>query len=110
LGVRNREFNRIDSLVVDLDPGSRGMALLAALCALWHRLPVIVVTALEENHVKPMVLRHGAVACLGKPLSIERLRRVIDRFVRPENAQEISCDPWGRPFGGETEMKNAAHA
>ena len=110
LGFLNREFNRIDSLIVDVETGSRGMALLAALSALWHRLPVIVVTALEENHVKPMVLRHGAVACLGKPLSIERLRRVIDRFVRPENAQEISCDPWGRPFGGETEMKNAAHA
>ena len=86
------------------------MALLAALCALWHRLPVIVVTALEENHIKPMVLRHGAVACLGKPLSIERLRQVIDCFIRGENDQEISCDPWGHPFGRETEMKNAAHA
>jgi len=70
LGVRNREFNRIDSLVVDLDPGSRGMALLAALCALWHRLPVIVAIGLEESHMKPVVLRHGAVACLGKPLSL----------------------------------------
>ncbi len=110
LGFLNREFNRIDSLIVDVETGSRGMALLAALCALWHRLPVIVVTALEEDHVKPMVLRHGAVACLGKPLSSERLRRVIDCFVRDENDQEISCDPWGRPFGGETEIKNAAHA
>ena len=106
LSFLNREFNRIDSLVVDVDPGSRGMAL----CALWHRLPVIVVTALEENHIKPMVLRHGAVACLGKPLSVERLRQVIDCFVRGENDQEISCDPWGHPFGRETEMKNAAHA
>jgi len=70
LGFLNREFDRIDSLVVDLDPGSHGMALLAALCALWRRLPVIVVTALEESHMKPVVLRHGAVACLGKPLSL----------------------------------------
>ena len=70
LGFLNREFDRIDSLVVDLDSGSHGMALLAALCALWRRLPVIVVTALEESHMKPVVLRHGAVACLGKPLSL----------------------------------------
>ena len=45
LGFLNRKFNRIGSLVVDVDPGSHGMALLAALCALWHRLPVIVLTA-----------------------------------------------------------------
>jgi DNA-binding response OmpR family regulator len=107
----NREFDRIDSLVVDVDPGSDGMAMLAALYALWHRLPVIVLTAaVEETQMKPVVLRHGAVACLGKPLSIERLRGVIDRFVRPENDQEISCDPWGHPCGRETEMKNVAYA
>lgn len=73
-------------------------------------LPVIVLTALEESHMKPVVLRHGAVACLGKPLSIDRLRRVIERFVRDENDQEISCDSWGHPYGRETEMENAVHA
>ena len=105
-----REFDRIDILVVDLDPGSHGMALLSALGALRRRPPIIVLTALEESHLEPMAARHGAVACLGKPLSIERLRRVIDRFVRPENDQEISCDPWGHPCGRDTEVENAAHA
>ena len=109
-GFLNREFDRIDSLVVDVDPGSHGMALLAALGALRRRLPVIVLTALEESHMEPVAARHGAVACLGKPFSIERLRAVIDRFVRPENDQEISCDPWGHPCGCETEVENAAHA
>ena len=106
----NREFDRIDSLVVDVDPGSHGMALLSALGALRRRPPVIVLTALEESHMEPVAARHGAVACLGKPLSIERLRRVIDRFVRPENDQEISCDPWGHPCGRDMEVENAAHA
>ena len=107
----NREFDCIDSLVVDVDPGSDGTALLATLCALWHRLPVIVLTAaVEESHMKPVVLRYGAVACLGKPFSVERLTRVIDRFVRSENDQEVSCDPWGHPFGHETEMENVAYA
>jgi DNA-binding response OmpR family regulator len=110
LGFLNREFDRIDSLVVDVDPSSHGMALLAALCALWHRLPVIALTALDESQMKPVVLRHGAVACLGKPLSIERLRRVIERFVQSENAQEISCDHWGHPCGRDAEVENAAHA
>mgnify|MGYP003576367676 CR=1 FL=1 len=106
----NRELQRIDSLVVDLDPGNHGMALLGALCTLWYPLPLIVLTDMEESHMKPVMLRHGAVACLDKPLSIERLRQMIDRFVESENDQEISCDPWGHPFGRETEMENAAHA
>ncbi len=109
-GFLNREFDRIDSLVVDVDPGSHGMALLAALGALRRRPPIIVLTALEESHMEPVAARHGAVGCLGKPLSIERLRAVIDRFVRSENDQEISCDSWGHPFGLETELENAAHA
>src|SRR5262245_19877863 len=71
----NREFDCVDSLIVDLDSGDHGMALLEAVCTLWYRLPVIVLTALEESHMKPVMLRHGVVACLGKPLSIERLRQ-----------------------------------
>ena len=110
LGFLNHEFDRIDCLIVDIDPGSHGMALLAALCALWRHLPVIVLTASEESYVKPVVSRHGADACLGKPLSIERLRRVIDCLVRDESDQEISCDLWGHPFGRATEIENAAHA
>jgi len=106
----NREFDRIDSLIVDLDSGDHGMALLDAVCTLWYRLPVIVLTALEESQMKPVILRHGAVACMGKPLSIERLRQMIDRFIRSENDQEISCDPWGHPCGRETEIENAANA
>jgi DNA-binding NtrC family response regulator len=109
-GFLNREFDRIDSLVVDVDPGSHGMALLAALGALRRRPPVIVLTALEESHMEPVAARHGAVACLGKPFSIERLRRVIDRFDQPKNDRGISCDPWGHPCGCETEVENVAHA
>ena len=106
----NREFDPIDSLVVDVDPGSHGMALLSALGALRRRPPVIVLTALEESHMEPVAARHGAVACLGKPFSIERLRAVIDRFVRSENDQGISCDPWGHPCGCETEVENVTYA
>jgi DNA-binding NtrC family response regulator len=109
-GFLNREFDRIDSLVVDVDPGRQGMALLAALGALRRRPPVIVLTALEESHMAPVAARHGAVACLGKPLSIERLREEIDRAVLSENDQEISCDPWGHPCGHATQLENAARA
>jgi DNA-binding response OmpR family regulator len=109
-GFLNREFDCIDCLIVDVDQGSHGMALLTALCTLWRRLPVIVVTGSEESHMKAAVLRLGADACLGKPLSIERLRAVIDSFVRSERDQEISCDPWGHPCGRDTEVERTVHA
>ena len=60
--------------------------------------------------MEPVAARHGAVACLGKPVSIERLRAVIDRVIRDERGQEISCDPWAYPCGRETEVENGAHA
>jgi DNA-binding NtrC family response regulator len=106
----HHEFDGIDSLVVDLDPGSHGMAFLEALGGLRRRPPVIVLTALEESHMAPVTARHGAVACLGKPFSIERLKAAIDRAIRPQNDQKISCDPWGHPCGLETEVENGAHA
>ena len=57
-----------------------------------------------------MDVRAAVALEAGKPLSIERLRRVIDRFVQPENDQETSCDPWGHPCGRDMEVENAAHA
>lgn len=31
------------------------------------RLPVVVLTSLEENYMAPLAQRHGAVGCLAKP-------------------------------------------
>jgi DNA-binding response OmpR family regulator len=100
LGFLNRESDRIDSLVVDVDPGSDGMTLLAALCALWRHLPVIVLTGLEESHMKPIVSRHGADACLGKPVAIDRLKRAIESVTEDKSGHDLSCDPWGHPCRG----------
>ena len=105
-----REFDRIDGLVIDVDPGSHGMALLAAVNALLCRPPFIVLTALEESHMAPVATRYGAAACLGKPFSIDRLRAVIDRFIRRENDRKISCATWEPPCGCEAEVENGVHA
>ncbi len=95
-----REFDRIDSIIVDVDPGSHGMALLEAVSALHRRPPIIVLTALEESDMEPVVARHGAAACLGKPISIDRLRATIDRITGGEEraGQEIyPATPGGIP-------------
>ena len=104
-----REFDEIDSLIVDVDPGSHGLALLEAIGALHCRPPIIVLTALEESHMEPVVARHGAAACLGKPISIDQLCAAIKRVTGGETHGE-SSDPWGHPRENEKEVKNGAHA
>ncbi len=108
--VLSHEFDRIDTLIVDVDSGSRGLALLKAISALHRRPPIIVLTALEESHMEPVVVRHGAAACLGKPLSIERLQAVIDFISGRDTGQEVSSDPWGHPRDQGKEVENGAHA
>ncbi|MEO8044174.1 MAG: response regulator [Spartobacteria bacterium] len=105
----SREFDEIDALMVDVDPGSHGLALLAAISALHCRPPIIVLTALEESHMEPVVARHGAAACLGKPISIDRLCAAIDRVTGGETHAE-SSDTWGHLRESKMEVENGAPA
>lgn len=72
-----------DLAIVDLDPGMHGTALLEAMA---DRLPVIVITSLEENYLQPIASRRGARACLAKPFSAERLAKVIETLLQPSTA------------------------
>ncbi len=105
----SREFDEIDSLIVDVDPGSHGLGLLEAISALHCRPPIIVLTALEESHMEPVVTRHGAAACLGKPISIDRLCAAI-RLVTGGEHHGQSSDPWGHPRADREEVENGAPA
>ena len=103
------EFDQIDLLIVDVDPGSHGLALLEAVGALHRRPPIIVLTALEESHMEPIVAQHGAAACLGKPISLNLLVAAIERIVGREHGME-SSDSWGHPHGNKEEVENGAPA
>lgn len=70
----------VDLAIIDLDPGMHGAALLEAA---GDRLPVIVITSLEENYMHPVAVRHGAVACLAKPFAAERLEEAIAQALKP---------------------------
>lgn len=88
-------------IMVDLDPGSHGMALLEAISACAVRPPVIVLTALEEAYMAPIAREHGADACLGKPLTVEKTAAAIDRAL---THRSLTSDAWGhetprRPSG-----------
>ena len=86
----------IDLVVLDADPGGHPMALLEAMSGYSNPPPVVVLTGLEEEYMSGVVAGHGAAACIGKPLSVEKLRSIIARL-SPERRGRCgcSCDAWG---------------
>lgn len=76
----------IDLAIIDLDPGMHGAALLEAA---GDRLPVLVLTSLEENYMRPVAKGHGARSCLTKPFNPAQLRAAIEELLptpaRPES-------------------------
>ena len=95
-------------VVLDVDPGVHGMAVLEALDAWGPAPPVIVISSLEEAHLEPVALAHGAQECFGKPVSIERLKTAIAKLARPPEARVHQCDRWGHPCKGCSERSGAA--
>jgi DNA-binding response OmpR family regulator len=84
-------------IVLDVDPGVHGMAVLEALEAWGPAPPVIVISSLEEANLKPVALAHGAKECFGKPVSTERLKTATLKFARTPEADACQCDVWGHP-------------
>ncbi|HEV2047362.1 MAG TPA: response regulator [Chthoniobacterales bacterium] len=84
-------------VVLDVDPGVHGMAVLEALDAWDPAPPVIVISSLEEAHLAPVTRAHGAQECFGKPVSIERLKTAIAKLARPPEARVHQCDRWDHP-------------
>jgi FixJ family two-component response regulator len=87
------DFENVIVIILEVDPRMHGMAILEASDVCENSPPIIVVSALEEHRLGPVVQRHGAMACLGKPLSFTRLARALDQAV--ERAAAPSCDLWG---------------
>jgi DNA-binding NtrC family response regulator len=94
-------------IVLDVDPGVHGMAVLEALEAWGPAPPVIVISSLEEARLRPVALAHGAKECFGKPVSTERLKRAIVKFTRTPEADAFQCDVWGHPYKDCTKRPRA---
>jgi FixJ family two-component response regulator len=66
-------------LILDIAmPGMSGPDLERELARQEHRIPIIFITALGEDTVRPQLLQHGAVACLTKPFSDAALYEALD--------------------------------
>ena len=70
----------VDVILLDLDPDIQGMALLNTLDAGSRRVPLIALTSLDVDYVKPIVTQHGATECLGKPVTVPQLVAAIEKF------------------------------
>lgn len=93
--ILQAEMGELDAVVLDMDPGAHAMALLEAIAGYDARPPVIVVTALEEEYMKSIAARHGASACVGKPLTVEKMRFTLAHLPRDVGRGGCSCDAWG---------------
>jgi DNA-binding response OmpR family regulator len=85
------QMQRLDLVIVDVDPGAHGLALLEAISGCADRPPILVITALEETYMKPISKRHGAAACLGKPITVQRLCSSLNDV----SQRSLTCDRWG---------------
>lgn len=70
-------IHNVDVIIIDLDPGVHGLALLSALEVCDKSIPVITITGLDPDYIRPVVRRHGAQDCLGKPVGVEELVEAI---------------------------------
>ena len=90
--IIQKEIWHLNIIIVDIDPGAHGVALLEAMSACAERPPMIVVTALEEVYMKPIATVHGAAACIGKPLRLEQL---LLAFENVDLHRGLTSDRWG---------------
>ena len=89
--ILKNKMQRLDVVIVDVDPGAHGLALLEAINGCADRPPIVVITALEETYMKPIAMEHGAAACLGKPIMIQKISSALNAV----STQARTCDRWG---------------
>jgi DNA-binding response OmpR family regulator len=82
-------------VLVDVDPGSHGLALLEAISGCGERPPMIVLTGLEESYMNAIACEHGAALCLSKPISPLRLSVALRNV---SSGRILTCDHWGHPL------------
>ena len=104
----HEDFENVAAIVLDVDPGVHGMAILEALDACENMPPIIVVSALEEHRLSSVVKEHGAIACLGKPLSLMRLEHAVADALTLKVRTAPRCDVWGHivTCGGSCARRN----
>jgi DNA-binding NtrC family response regulator len=85
------EIRHLDVIIVDVDPGVHGLALLEAISGYEERPPMIALTGLEETYMQSIAAGHDAADCLGKPVSIDKLKSALEKSM----SRMKTSDRWG---------------
>jgi FixJ family two-component response regulator len=92
--------------IVDVDAQVHGATLLNALSFCADRIPIVVITNLEQADMEPVARSKGAVACLGKPVTKDQILELIDRWADRAPAQTLPREvPIFQPRGPEPGAK-----
>ncbi len=76
----NARFSSKDCLILDVRmPGMTGLELLDHLAQTGNEIPTILITAHEEEYIRPPN-RPAVVACLQKPFDDEEILGIIDQM------------------------------
>ena len=73
------DLHRTDCLVLDVAmPGMTGPDLQRELARRGHRMPIVFITAHQDETIRPRLIADGAVACLFKPFSETALLEALN--------------------------------
>ena len=85
--LRSGQLRDTSCLVVDVQmPGMNGLQLQSHLAAAGCGIPIIFITAYENEESHRQVIQAGAVALLGKPFSDEQLLKAIRSALRHDKS------------------------
>ncbi|HEX3353618.1 MAG TPA: response regulator [Terriglobales bacterium] len=81
--LRSGHLHDTSCLIVDVQmPGMNGLQLQSHLAASGRSIPIIFITAYENNDSLQQAIQAGAAGFLGKPFSDEQLLQTIDSALR----------------------------
>jgi FixJ family two-component response regulator len=87
--LKSAELHETSCLLVDVRmPAMNGLQLQSRLAAVGCKIPIIFITAYDDNESRQEALQAGAVAFLGKPFSDELLLQAIRSALRGQLAAQ----------------------
>ncbi|HSP64381.1 MAG TPA: response regulator [Pyrinomonadaceae bacterium] len=96
--IIERGLEDVAAIIIDLDPGVHGLAVLEAIDICATTPPVIVLTGLEEVCMCGIAFARGAAAWIAKPFSAEKLAEIIEKVIDPAwRLDTYTSDLWGHP-------------
>jgi CheY-like chemotaxis protein len=71
--------------LMDFDGGCRGLTILSAIHTCFEKLPILVTTSKDAEHVSAVAYANGARACLSKPTQSARLANAISEITAADH-------------------------